>query len=95
MAVLPRTPMLRIAWAKTRGWATGCAGTRTSTLWSKITTEAMSLSCRRLSAMMAASRAWAMRRPDIEPERSMTKATLTGVRPWAGVGRQPPRPTRR
>ena len=38
----------------------------------------------RLIAMMAASRAWAMASPCMEPERSMTKATLTGVRFCAG-----------
>ena len=45
--------------------------------------------------MMAAAFAWAMRSPAIEPERSMTNATLTGVRDWLGSGVQPLRATRR
>ena len=39
--------------------------------------------------MIAASRAWTMRSPLMEPERSMTKATLTGVRVSLGSGWQP------
>ena len=49
----------------------------------------------RLIAMIAASRAWAMRSPCMEPERSMTNATLTGVRVCEGSGLQPCRETRR
>ena len=60
-----------------------------------MTTEAMSVGSSRLMAMIAASRAWAMRAPCIEPERSMTKATLTGVRVCDGSGLQPCSATRR
>ena len=55
----------------------------------------MSLSSSRLIAMTAASRACAMRSPDIEPERSITNATLTGVRSALRCGAQPLSPMRR
>jgi hypothetical protein len=60
-----------------------------------MTTAAMSVGSSRLIAMMAASRAWAMASPCMEPERSITNATLTGVRFCAGCGLQPCRATRR
>ena len=62
---------------------------------SKITTEAMSVGRRRFTAMTAASRAWAIGMPCMEPERSMTNATLTGMRLCDGSGLQPCKATLR
>ncbi len=67
----------------------------TSARVSNTTTEAMSSGPSRPTAMIAASRAWAMRSPLMEPDRSMTNATLTGVRLALGSGLQPPSDTRR
>ena len=80
---------------KYSGSVTFLAGMSTSARVSNTTTEAMSSGPSRPMAMIAASRAWAILSPAMEPDRSMTNATLTGVRLSFGSGLQPCQRSRR